>query len=78
MAQKYYVGSKVSNGDYERFKADSNPTKESHGHLYRFVIGPFITKRGASFMANYGKGNPHLQIVAECEKIAKIYQNSEG
>lgn len=48
-----------------------HPTFATHGHLYAAVIGPFRTKRGAAYMATYGKGNPHLQDVSDAENAAR-------
>lgn len=54
------------------FKSATTPTMKSHGHLYRYCIGPFQTLRAAQFMAQYGVGNPHIQTVSDCERIAKL------
>ena len=69
---KYYVGSNCSAGVRLVFKADENPTQESHGHLYKSVVGPFRTKRGAMFHAAVGANNPHVRHVNDAERIAKI------
>lgn len=66
---KYYIG--LSYGLRIRFKAENNPTVASHGHLYNGVIGPFRTKRGATFMRDCGQHNPHVTTVADAERIAK-------
>ena len=66
-----YVGVRADNGRYERFQWPGTPVRETHGHVYAAVIGPFRTVRGARFMESYGKGNPHTQTVADCEHIAK-------
>ncbi|KKL07473.1 hypothetical protein LCGC14_2585650 [marine sediment metagenome] len=65
-----YVGIRVADGVYERFTSDGTPVRETHGHVYNAVIGPFKTIRGAKFMAEHGKGNPHLQHVNDAERIA--------
>lgn len=67
---RFYVGCKGF-APYEVFKADAEPTEKTHGNRYAAVIGPFRTKRGAEFMAKYGKGNPHCQCVADAERLAK-------
>ena len=67
---KYYVGT-LKNGESETFLSDIKPTEKSHGKKYKFIVGPFRTKNGAIIMAKYGKGNPHLQHVADAEKMAK-------
>lgn len=66
---KPYVG--VKNGKYKVFKSFYTPTRKSHGSRYTYVIGPFDTMRGAKYMADYGRGNPHLQTVADAERLAK-------
>lgn len=71
MRRRNYVGIVRSSGSYEVFKSESDPTEETHGHLYTYVIGPFQTRRGADFMAKYGRGNPHLQHVSDAERLAK-------
>jgi hypothetical protein len=71
---KYYVGLK---GGYqgEVFQAESTPTDQTHGGLYKAAIGPFRTKRGAAWMANTGTGltNPHCRTVRDAERLAKKY-----
>ncbi len=69
MSIRIYVGSK--SGGLEVFRA-SKPTPKSHGHVYRYVIGPFRTLAAARLMAKYGgHGNPHLQTVSDAEKLVK-------
>lgn len=69
MRSKFYVG--LNGGNRLIFKSLNTPTKESHGDLFKAVIGPFRTGKGAKYMAQYGAGNPHCQTVAEAEKLAK-------
>lgn len=69
MKKKWYVGRK--NGRRVVFAAQTNPTQESHGHLFDAVVGPFRTKRGAMFDAALGDNNPHVQHVNDAERIAK-------
>lgn len=69
---KYYVGLRVDYPhDREVFTSRCKPTRITHGDKYLAVIGPFLTLRGAQFMAAYGKGNPHCQTVDDAERIAK-------
>ena len=67
---KYYCGLKTIGGR-EIFRCADTPTREIHGASYLAVIGPFRTKRGAQFMADYGRNNPHLQTVEDAERISK-------
>lgn len=69
MATRIYVGSK-KRGGLEVFRA-TKPTEKSHGHVYRYVIGPFRTLAAARLIEKYGEGNPHLQTVGDAEKLAR-------
>ena len=53
------------------FRSSTTPTKESHGHLYTAVIGPFKSKVGASYFARYGRNNPHLRTADDAERLAR-------
>lgn len=59
----------------EIFKHDVTP-KSSFFPQYLAVIGPFKTMRGARFMRDYGKQNPHCRNVNEAEYLAKFYKKS--
>ena len=65
-----YVG--LKDGRREVFRSITVPTEASHGHLYGAVIGPFRTVRAARFMAQHGANNPHVQTVADAERIATV------
>jgi len=71
--KRYYVGCSRWAGKRDIFLAAETPTEESHGSRYVCAIGPFRTKRGAQFMATYGRGNPHCQDVADAERLAQHY-----
>ena len=58
-------------GDLVQFSSAFVPTRESHGHLYTAVIGPFKTKVGASYFARYGRNNPHIQTADDAERLAR-------
>lgn len=73
---KLYVG--LRDGAREVFRSVLTPTFHSHGEKYNAVIGPFQTKRGAEFMAKYGQGNPHVQCVADAERIARKIAREEA
>lgn len=73
MKAKIYVGITKDNR-YEVFKSGVEPTEQTTPK-YVACIGAFKTMRGAKFMAEHGKGNPHLQCVADAERIAKQYTN---
>jgi hypothetical protein len=66
---KFYVGPKIFSfySDYEVFKSVETPVPSTHSHLYRFVFGPFKTKRGAEWF----KDNPNVQHVDDAEIFAK-------
>ena len=67
-----YVGVKPDSSR-ELFRSNVEPTRDVWGHLYLYVIGPFKTVRGARFMRDYGKGNPHCQWTGDAEALARIY-----
>ena len=68
---KLYVGHPVKGGPYQVFRSTTTPTQKTHRDRFSFAIGPFRTKAAADLMAKYGKGNPHMQTVAQVEKLAK-------
>jgi hypothetical protein len=70
IAKRWYVGTRGT-APYQMFQSEFNPTKESHGHLYNAVIGPFSTKLGAMVMARHGAGNPHITSVYDAEAFAR-------
>ena len=57
----------------EIFRADSTPTQVSHGDRFAAVVGPFSTIRGARYFQRYGRSNPHVQTVADAERLARQY-----
>jgi len=65
-----YLG-KRKQGDLVQFRSPTIPTKESHGHLYTAVIGPFKSKVGASYFARYGRNNPHIRTADDAERLAR-------
>lgn len=67
---RFYVG--LQAGTRAVFTSPFTPTEGTHGHLYAAVIGPFTTEMGALFMREYGAGNPHLQTVADAERLARL------
>lgn len=67
---KWYVG--CNGAERATFKATSTPTRESHGGTYAAVIGPFVTRRGAEYMARHGGDNPLLQHVNDAERYASM------
>ena len=60
----------------EVFRADRTPTVDTHGRDYDAVIGPFRTLRGARFMRDHGRNNPHCRCVAEAERLVKKMQST--
>lgn len=72
MQTRPYVGID-SDGFRFVFRSPTAPTWETHAYKFAACIGPFRTVRGADFCAKYGKGNPHIQCVADAERIAKLY-----
>lgn len=77
--KRLYVGIRKTDSVYELFRASrhdccgfDNPIHATHGHLYAAVIGPFRTLKGARYMEQYGRGNPHLQTVDDAERLARL------
>ena len=70
--RKWYVG--VKGNRREPFASAYKPTQSSTPE-YAAVIGPFVTKRGACFMAEHGANNPHIQTVADAERIAQAEEH---
>lgn len=73
MRKKLYVGC-VRNGPREIIRSLVEPTETTHGDKFSAVIGPFRTITGARFMRDYGTGNPHVQCVADAERLSKVLQ----
>jgi len=66
---KWYVGMKPTLGRVV-FQAQTTPTQKEYP-MYISVVGPFRTKRGATFHAAVGANNPHVQTVSQAERLAK-------
>lgn len=66
----YYLG-KRGEDDLILFHSAAIPTKETHGHLYKAVIGPFKSKVGADYFARYGRNNPNIRTAADAERLAR-------
>lgn len=66
----FYLG-KHPQGDLILFHSSNIPTKETHGHLFTAVIGPFKSKVGAHYFARYGRDNPQLCAADEVERLAR-------
>jgi hypothetical protein len=66
----YFLG-KRGQDDLILFRSPKIPTKESHGHLYTAVIGPFKSKVGAHYFARYGRNNPHIRTADDAERLAR-------
>jgi hypothetical protein len=69
--RKWYVGHSKAFRTAIAFATATPPQEPTHGSVYSHVTGPFRTKRGAKFMAKYGRNNPHCQTVAQAERLAK-------
>jgi hypothetical protein len=71
--KRWYVGVKIDYclGTYshEAFTSEATPKEDS---CYNYVIGPFNTKRGATWAEKYGVKNPHFGCVADAERLARL------
>jgi len=66
--KKWYIGREKANNKRELLCIEVNEATESkYGEKYGYLVGPFRTKRGASFMLN----NPMIQTVSEAERLSK-------
>lgn len=61
------------NGKPERVDSPTIPTFQSHGNQFDCMVGPFRTVRGLKAMIKWGRNNPHMQTVADAERIGKKY-----
>lgn len=79
MKKRWYVGVNIEREMNRRtpFLCAFTPSFESHGGEYNYVMGPFVTKAGAFFMADYGEANPHCHTVADAERLAKMGVDKE-
>jgi hypothetical protein len=66
----FYLGRRGAD-DLVLFRSTAIPTKQSHGHLYTAVIGPFKSKVGARYFARYGQNNPHIRTADDAERLAR-------
>lgn len=66
----FYLG-KRSEDDLVLFHSARPPTKQTHGHLYTAVIGPFQSKVGAGYFARYGRDGPQIHTAADAERLAR-------
>jgi hypothetical protein len=60
-----YIGMRA--GKRRVFSSEFEPTEQSHGHIYKAIIGPFRTKAAAFLMA---KPFNQFQTVGEAERQA--------
>lgn len=70
MTDNIYVGIAADLGRTV-FTFETEPTHDTHGAQYVAVIGPFRSRFAAQLCADYGQGNPHMQTVADVERLAK-------
>ncbi|MEP0806844.1 MAG: hypothetical protein HRF47_15295 [Chloroflexota bacterium] len=66
----FYLGRR-GEGDLILFHSAMPPTKQTHGHLYKAVIGPFVSRVGAGYFARYGRNNPDIRTAADAERLAR-------
>ena len=66
----FYLG-KRGEDDLILFHSVAIPNKQTHGQLYKAVIGPFQSKVGAGYFARYGKNTPDIRTAADAERLAR-------
>lgn len=69
MRTRIYVGHKAGSKP-QVFRSETEPTRDTHGHLYAAVVGPFRTMRAAKLDAETWP-NPHIYHVDDAERIAR-------
>jgi hypothetical protein len=73
----FYLG-KRGEDDLILFHSIAIPTKQTHGHLFMAVIGPFVSRVGAGYFARYGRNNPEIRTAADAERLARADPRMEG
>ena len=73
----FYLGRRGED-DLILFQSAMSPTKQTHGHLYKAVIGPFVSRVGAGYFARYGRNHPDLRTAADAERLARADPRMEG
>jgi hypothetical protein len=73
----FYLG-KRGEDDLILFHSTAIPNKQTHGHLYKAVIGPFKSRVGAGYFARYGRNNPDIRTTADAERLARADPRMEG
>ncbi len=66
----FYLGRR-NEDDLIPFHSTAIPTKQTHGHLYKAVIGPFVSRVGAGYFARFGRDNPQIRTAADAERLAR-------
>lgn len=54
------------------FHSDVEPTEETHGDRFKYVIGPFRSARAARFMVGCLQKRMHLITVEDCEYFTRV------
>ncbi len=72
----FYLGRRGED-DLILFHSAMPPTKQTHGHLYKAVIGPFVSRVGAGYFARYGRTNPKIRTAADAERLARANPRME-
>jgi hypothetical protein len=69
---KFYVGVKIVFERHERavFGCLTEPTHETHGDKFNWVLGPFSTEAGANYMAGAGYNNPSCLTPNDADRFA--------
>ena len=67
----FYLG-KREEDDLILFHSAMPPTKQTHGHLYNAVIGPFESRVVSGYFARYGRNNPDIRTAAAKDAFVRI------
>jgi len=66
----WYLG--YTAGRYHLFFSEEKPTRETNGHVYDYVWGPFREKGSASWAAEHGRGNPHVRTPHDADVLFRL------
>lgn len=68
--KQWWVGVCVD-GVREVFESTITPIKETHGHIYKFCIGPHSSEEAANYMAGPGYNQPWCLTPNDAERLVK-------
>lgn len=73
---KIYLGLGPT-GTGQIFRSSVVPTASKYPQ-YLAAVGPFRTQRGAAFIRDHGRNNPHCRCVSEAERLGLKYDTKRS